>query len=73
LENLLERVCRRERREEGERRERGERRELTFLSSIEAETFDRLSRHVFMLGTALNVYSDIENVGNIRDSQDMDS
>ncbi len=70
MENLLERVCRRERREEGERRERGERgerRELTFLSSIEAETFDRLSRHVFMLGTALNVYSDIENVGNIRD------
>ena len=55
--------------ERGERRERGERerRELTFLSSIEAETFDRLSRHVFMLGTALNVYSDIENVGNIRD------
>ena len=35
---------------------------LTFCSSIQAEKFDRLSRHVFMLGTALNVYSDKENV-----------
>ena len=33
-------------------------RALKFCSSIQAEKSDRLSRHVFMLGTALNVYSE---------------
>ena len=45
-----------------ERERERERVGLTFCSSIQAEKFDRLSRHVFMLGTALNVYSDKENV-----------